>query len=575
MSASHSTPTVLRACAYYRKSTDDQANSIDRQRNEVVHYTAARGYRLVAEYKDEGIAGDVFDRRLDFQKMLAAAGRREFDVIVVDEPSRLSRQNPIELIEKVIAPLKRSGVKLDTKSKGPIDYDSLPGIILMTVHASKSEDEVRDLSGRTLGGIARRVAKDEWFGGATPFGLRVVREIDPHTGQVLRRRWTLGPDEEVRAVRFIFDAIANKGWPVRRVCRELDARGVPTPGGKRRVRGGLVVGRWNPRTICKLVRNRRYVGDAVWNETSQGKYSCWKGGADGRVERHAQINTAIVWNAPEDVVVRPDRIPALVDRDTFARAVAVLEGNAKRTCPCRRPEGYLFTHLLVCGDCGSYLNGQPHHGRKQYLCSRYKDYGTAACHRNAVYEEALKQAVFGALQEHVLNPDRVAAIEAEVRRQLEEQQSSGEAPRLRAQIKALDRDIQQGNANLARLPEDLLAGVVAQVRQWETDRTSLRERLAGLEGGPDRLRKVLDRLREKLWRLRESLLEGGPEEQAVVLREVVSKVEIRFAHAATCGWHKRASQRRRSRPVEAVVWLREGLGEDALDVLLGNGGFLP
>jgi DNA invertase Pin-like site-specific DNA recombinase len=41
-------------------------------------YAAARGYRVVQEYVDEGIAGDVFDRRPDFQKMLAAAGRGEF-----------------------------------------------------------------------------------------------------------------------------------------------------------------------------------------------------------------------------------------------------------------------------------------------------------------------------------------------------------------------------------------------------------------------------------------------------------------------------------------------------------------
>src|SRR5262249_18855397 len=84
--------------AYYRKSTDEQEQSIDRQRAQVERYAAARGYRLLREYTDEGIAGDIFDRRPDFQQMLQAAQHREFEVIVVDEPSRLSRQNPIELI---------------------------------------------------------------------------------------------------------------------------------------------------------------------------------------------------------------------------------------------------------------------------------------------------------------------------------------------------------------------------------------------------------------------------------------------------------------------------------------------
>src|SRR5262249_29674321 len=119
MSESHSTNGAdTRVGTYLRKSTDEQEQSIGRQRSQVAAYAAARRYRVVAEYVDEGVAGDVFGRRSGFQKLLAAAARHEFDVILVDEPSRLSRQNPIELIETVIAPLRRADVKIDTVSKG-------------------------------------------------------------------------------------------------------------------------------------------------------------------------------------------------------------------------------------------------------------------------------------------------------------------------------------------------------------------------------------------------------------------------------------------------------------------------
>ena len=72
MSANHST-TGARAATYLRKSTDEQEQSIGRQRGQVAVYAAGRGYRIVQEYVDEGIAGDVFDRRPGFQKLLAAA----------------------------------------------------------------------------------------------------------------------------------------------------------------------------------------------------------------------------------------------------------------------------------------------------------------------------------------------------------------------------------------------------------------------------------------------------------------------------------------------------------------------
>jgi site-specific DNA recombinase len=397
MSANHSTTKAPRAVTYLRKSTDEQEQSIGRQREQVAHYATSRGYQVIHEYVDEGIAGDVFDRRPDFQKMLAAAARGEFDVIVVDEPSRLSRQNPIELIEKVVAPLRRSAVKLDTASKGPLDYESLAGLIMLTVHSHKAEDESRDLSRRSFGGIIKKALAGQWFGAAMPLGLRVVRDIDPATGKVLARRCVFGPEEEVRTVRFIFDAVANRGWSLRRVCRELEARGVkPPPHG----RGcNKQAGQWNAGTVRNMLTNRKYVGDQTYNEVHHGKYCAWK---DGKVEQSETVNRRARRNKKTDVIVVPDVIPALIDRDTFARAAAALQRGKGKTTPCQREDCYLFTHMLVCGDCGSFLRGQPDHGRKGYICAKYKEYGTAACNRNTVSEAALKQAIVGALENDIL-----------------------------------------------------------------------------------------------------------------------------------------------------------------------------
>jgi DNA invertase Pin-like site-specific DNA recombinase len=557
----HSTNGGPRACAYLRKSTEEQAQSIGRQRDQVTRYAAARGYRLVAEYKDEGIAGDVFDRRPDFQKMLAAAGRREFEVIVVDEPSRLSRQNPIELIETVVAPLRRSGVKIDTVSKGALDYESLAGLIMMTVHAHKSEEESRDLSRRLLAGIARRAAAGDWFGWMPPFGLRIARDVDPATGKVASRKCVYGPEEEVRAVRFIFDAVANRGWSLRRVCRELEARGVLPPAGNG-LGSNKAAGRWNPGTVRNILKNRKYVGDLPWNETHSGKYSAWR---DGKVDQPGTVNRRSGKSRAGDVVIVPDVIPAIIDRDTFARAAAALARSETRTSPRGGPDSYLFTHMLVCGDCGSFLRGQPDHGRKGYICARYKEYGTGACARNTVREDVLLRAILGKVKGDVLSRGRLDAIEAEMVRRLEAERSSGEADRLRRQAAALDRDIAQGNANLARLPEDRLPGVIAQIRLWEGERAGLLARLHELDGGADQVKAVLAEARKQLWRLREALEDGDQEAQATVIREVVSKVEVRFAHERTHGRRSpTGAARTLSRAASLVLYVRPGLGLSCL-----------
>jgi DNA invertase Pin-like site-specific DNA recombinase len=559
MTEQHSTDD--RVCIYLRKSTDDQEQSIPRQRDETTRYAAARRYRVVKEYADEGIAGDVFDRRPDFQKMLAAAGRGEFDVILVDEPSRLSRQNPIDLIEKVIAPLRRHGIKIDTVSKGPLDYESLAGLIMMTVHAHKSEEESRDLSRRTLGGVLQRALAGEWFGWVCPYGLRVARTIDPATGEVLSREVVFGPEEEVRAVRLIFDAVANRGWPLRRVCRELKARGVKPPAGNGRGKN-KAEGLWNRGTVRNILLNRKYVGDLPWNETHVGKYSAWKA---GKVEQSGAVNRRRRRNGDEDVIVIPDVITAvIIDRDTFARARAALERNQGRSSP-GTGASYLFTHLLVCGDCGAYLRGQPRRGRKHYVCGRYWDYGCKACYRNTVGEDAVKALLIDALKDDILSPARLDAVEAEAARRLEEERASGEADRLRQQVGTLDRHIAQGNANLALLPADRLPGVVAQVRQWEGERAGLLARLGELENGADQTRAVLAEARKQLWRLRESLGGGDEEAQAAVVREVVSKVEACFVHERTNGRKSRTGRGRpRNRPSVLRLTVRPGLGLSCL-----------
>jgi DNA invertase Pin-like site-specific DNA recombinase len=561
MSEKQTTNGALRACAYYRKSTDEQEQSIDRQRDQVTRYATGRGYRIVAEFKDEGISGDEFDRRSDFQKMLAAAGRNEFEVIVVDEPSRLSRQNVIELIEKVIAPLRRSGVRIDTASKGPLDYDSLAGIIMMTVHAHKSEDEARDLSRRVLGGQTRRAREGKMFAGPVPYGLRIVRTIDETSGKVIDRQCVHGPEEEVRVVRFIFDAVANRGWSLHQVCRELELRRVPPPVGNgygtNKVRGS-----WNRRTVRNILMRRKYVGDLDWNNVHTGKYSVLK---EGNIEQHSTVNRRTTRSRPEDVVIVPDAIPPIIDRSTFARAAAVLSRAQKMTSPVNGQARYLFTHLLVCGDCGAFLRGHPVKGRKTYVCANYLEYGCQACARNCVYEDAVKTAIFGALRDDILSPERLDQIEAEVRDRLEQERASGEGDRLKLKADALARDIDQGETNLARLPADRLPGVIAKIRSWEAERDEILARIRELETGKGETQTILKIARQELWRLRESLIGDDEEAQLAVVREVVSKIEVRFTHQETPG-HRSANGkgRPRSKATGLTVYVRPGLALSCL-----------
>jgi DNA invertase Pin-like site-specific DNA recombinase len=76
---------------YARYSTDRQdSRSIDDQIRRCRAYSDARGFQVVDTYSDAAVSGSHMERE-HLQRLLADAGRRRFDCVLVDDLSRLSR----------------------------------------------------------------------------------------------------------------------------------------------------------------------------------------------------------------------------------------------------------------------------------------------------------------------------------------------------------------------------------------------------------------------------------------------------------------------------------------------------
>jgi DNA invertase Pin-like site-specific DNA recombinase len=567
MSGNNSSP---RAACLYRNSDDRQENSVDRQRQGVEPYARHKGYEVVSEYVFDGIPGDEIGSHPDWHRLMKDARAGKWSVLLMDEPSRLSRNDPDDFIGDVKRPLKRAGIRVDSVNKGLLDWDTLAGDLMTLIHSHEAREEVRKMSRRVLGGMARLAKDGLFFGWMCPYGLRVIRTIDPDTGKVIDRKVVFGPEEEVRTVRFVFDAIANRGWSLRRVCRELEARGIKPPVGNGFGKN-KAEGRWSTGTIHRWLFNRKYIGDLPWNQRHAGKYSAWK---NGTVEQTVKNERHTYLHGEEDWIIVPDLIPPLIDRDTFMRAQAALAASQERSSPARGLR-YLFTHLLVCGDCGAFLRGGPdrvHKEQKSYLCGKYKEYGTTACYHNSVLEKPLLQSILAVLLDDVLNPARLDAIEAEMARQLEAERDAGGVKRLRKQIADLEHDIDKGNARLLKVSDDLLAGVEAKIREWKQERDNLAARLDELEGGAGESKKILDEARRQLWRLRESLKGDDEEAQATVIREVVTRIEVRFTHEKMHGKYSRKGKGGKllNRSAGAILYVRPGLGLSCLSTSFGR-----
>ncbi len=82
-----------RAALYSRVSTDEQAErgtSLTDQLRRAAAYCETNGWEVVDEFVDDGVTGATIDRPA-LQQLLRSARANAFDVVVVTDPDRLSR----------------------------------------------------------------------------------------------------------------------------------------------------------------------------------------------------------------------------------------------------------------------------------------------------------------------------------------------------------------------------------------------------------------------------------------------------------------------------------------------------
>jgi DNA invertase Pin-like site-specific DNA recombinase len=561
MSASNSTngsaAAAIRVGVYARKSTNKQEDSTERQLASVLPYCERKGFVLArGPYVDEGIAGDVFDKRPAFQKLLADAKAGLFQVIVTDEWSRLSRQEPIDFIARVVKPLKDAGVTLDCVAEGPQHWDDLAQLILMTVKASKAQDESITKSYRILTGSRLAAALGRLLGSHPPYGYLVEYETVQEPGRAPRvRPVRLVPDpKRAHVVRWIFERYAEGGWRMEDLARELNARGVeaPPPGrrggraSKSRKRGEAC-SHWARGSIRVILKNPRYTGALVWNRRSRGKYHRVSAGAVVRKSKPSNVP-----NACEEWEVVAGTHEPLVSQELFDRVQARMRANKGG-----RPSvgAHLFSGLLTCSHCGRTLAGLTRKGRRAYRCDMFDAAGQVVCGYNSVDEEWLFDKVLDVLQEEVLAPGRLEALREEVRRQDEAERGPGAVDPMKRRLAELEAHITQGNRNLALLPPDRLPGVVAQVREWETERDRLQAELARRQGGGslEGLDEAIELCESLLWRLREAARAADPLLLREVIREAVARIEL--------AWERRPHGRRTRYVLKGgVIHLRPQIG---------------
>ncbi|MGE3805857.1 MAG: recombinase family protein [Gemmataceae bacterium] len=505
---------MKKAAVYIRMSTDDQADSPDRQRSQIRPYCERQGYKVVKEYVDLGMRG-WDDTRPEFQKLLRDAKDGQFDVIVVDELSRLSRQSPMEYVVTVAHPLSQADVALESVAEGRQDWNELVGMILMAVRQDKANQESVTLGRRVATGMNKKALEARMYPGRAPYGYRHVLNS---TGD--RVGLEPGDPEHVQVVKLIFDLYLNRDKSLDTIVFELNKRGIPSP----------QEAKWGKTTVGNILRNPTYAGSYVWGRVPQGRYFRCDGGevvARKRGERSGR-------SPREKWHIIPNRHTPLIEPSVFDQTQEKLVANRSRTSSSRKNDTYPLAEKLYCR-CGHVMYGTwiRSGGEKvtSYRCgANMSKGGSNVCPPHTVRESVVLKALIAAIKDNFLQSDSLERLREELKNQAGETASKGksEADRLRKKLSQLDKQIADAERKLLRLPDDVMDAVVAQIRELKSEKATVQAQLDELPAHVPAPTTNLDALVKKVQRLEEVIESADPNDVRVFLREAIARVDLHF-----------------------------------------------
>jgi site-specific DNA recombinase len=433
-------------------------------------YAEAQGWTVVRELADRATSGSSRFRPA-YQDLIAAARKREFDVVVAEALDRLSRDQ--EDIAALYKALTFSGVKLVTLADGEINE------LHVGLKGTMNALFLKDLAAKTHRGMRGRI-KDKRAAGGLSYGYEVKREFDARNEPVRGGR-AINP-EQANIVRRIFCEFAAGASP-RAIAKRLNGEGTGGPGGRP----------WQDTTIrghaergTGILRNELYAGRLVWN-----RQRFVKDPSTGK--RQARRNPPTDWlreDVPDLRVVDEDLWDAVSARlrevAASPTAVAIRKG---RFWEKRRPR-HILTGLAVCGRCRHALAAVG----KDYLRCAQADRNGLCDNRRGIRRKVLEDIVLQALQKNLMHPDLVAEFIRAFHEEVNGDRSSAELER-----KDAGRRLEQVKRQL----DGLITAISEGLRG-----SGLQDRMSGLEAQRAGLEEILRRPAPSPVRLHPQLAES-------------------------------------------------------------------
>ena len=325
----------LRVAAYCRISTDSDAQleSLETQKSHYEQYITSRDdWTFAGLYYDEGITGTKKEKRPELLRMISDCEAGKIDFIVTKSISRFSRNTTdcLELVRKLLdlnIPIYFEKENLNT--------GSMESELFLSILSSIAQGESASISENSKWSVQKRFLNGTYKISSPPYGFR-------WDGQ----RMEIVP-EQAEIVKWIFAQVLS-GKGTQAIADELNDIRIPSKKG----------GQWTSTTICGLITNEKYVGDALFQKTY----------TDSQFNRHHN-------HGQENMYSMSEHHEPIVSREVFETAGRLLEQHSKEKGISKGDKKYqnryCFSGKIICGECGNTFKRRTHQGYIAWCCKTH------------------------------------------------------------------------------------------------------------------------------------------------------------------------------------------------------------
>lgn len=460
----------MNIAAYCRVSTDkeDQLNSLEAQKKFFSEYTEKTGDNLVRIYADEGISGVKIKNRKEFLQMMSDAERGLFEMVVVKDISRFSR-NTVDLLQNV---RKLKALNIETQFLTANMTSMGNSEFVITVFGAIAQEESANTSKRVKFGKKINAQK-----GRVP---NIVYGYDKTIGDY----FNLSVNKtEAETVKKVFDWYINDGYGTAKIASMLNERGYKT---KRNCR-------WSQNAVYRILNNELYTGKII-----NGKQEV----TDFLTGRRSQKdeNDWFISDRPNLRIIEPE---------VFENAQQIMKerSNNFRLENQRQSNRHLFSTLIKCKECGKSFRRMVRSYQSTYVrwvCSEHNVHGADTCPNAVAVDE---DELIAALQEEF------AKILSNKKRTVDYVVSEfANAYKAKDENENYKKELTSGINRLQRTRKKYM--------DMYTDDLISREELKNKIGG---LRKEIERLENELKRINFNINKG--EQLEAVLNDTFKTIE--------------------------------------------------